>query len=281
MAYLIADSGATKCEWCLVTENKKQKFSTIGISPYFLSPTQIEDLFSTKVLKKTNGEAITHVHFYGTGLSNPENKQIITTALKNVFKKCTIQVNTDLLGAARSLCLKSKGIVCILGTGSNTGYYNGNKISKNSPALGYVLGDEGSGAFLGKKVIQHYLYETFDDELMNSFDKKFSQTKTEILNKVYKEPLPNKYLASFAIFLSDNRGHFMIENMIEDGLHEFIFHHLYKIGESWTNPIHFTGSIAYAFKDKIKEMFNLYELNLGKISKQPMDGLIEYHNSIQ
>lgn len=277
MAYLIADSGSTKCEWAFVNENATKKFSTIGVNPYFLSKEQIVDLLIKNVLTKSKNTIITAVYFYGTGLGNADNVKIIKAALKNVFSVAKLEVNTDILGAARSLLLNEKGIACILGTGSNAAYYNGSKIVKNSPGLGYILGDEGSGSYLGKKVIQHFLYKTFDEELEGIFKAKFLINKDEILNAVYKQPLANKYLASFSVFLSENRGHFMIENIIEDGLHDFFFQHLYKFRESWQYPISFTGSIAFAFKDVIKQICNLYELQLGKISKQPMDGLITFH----
>ncbi|MFY7963809.1 MAG: N-acetylglucosamine kinase [Chitinophagaceae bacterium] len=277
MSYLIADSGSTNCEWALVSENKTKKFSTIGINPYFLSQEQIITLFNTKVLPKTKQENISQIYFYGTGLSNIENLKIIKNTIKKVLPNAKAEINTDMLGAARSLLLKEKGIACILGTGSNAAYYNGNKIIKNSPGLGYILGDEGSGSYLGKKVLQHYLYKTFDEELTASFNAKFNVTKDDILNSIYKQPLANRYLATFSIFLSENRGHYMIENIIEDGLHDFFFHHLYKFRESWQYPISFTGSIAFAFKDIIKEICNNYELQLGKILKQPIDGLITYH----
>ncbi len=278
MSYLIADSGSTKCEWALVNEKKSKKFSTIGISPYFLTQEQIIDLLAKSVLPKTKQESISHIYFYGTGLGNAENLKIIKAALKKVFPPAKIDVNTDILGAARSLLQNQKGVACILGTGSNAAYYDSKKIAKNSPGLGYVLGDEGSGSYLGKKILQHYLYHTFDEDLISSFNARFNTTKDEILNNVYKQPSPNRYLATFSIFLSENRGHYMIENIIEDGLHDFIFQHLYKFRESWQYPISFTGSIAFAFKDVIKEICSIYELQLGKISKQPMDGLITFHS---
>lgn len=277
MAYLIADSGSTNCEWCLVNNTKKLKFSTIGISPYFLSKEEIIAIFNS-VKNKFKNTPIDNIYFYGTGLSNSNNVTVIKSSLKKVFSNSAIEINTDLVAAARALFKKEKGIACILGTGSNAGFYNGNKISKTSPSLGYVLGDEGSGAYLGKKVLQHYLYKTFDDELLSSFEKTYITDKFKILDKIYKQPLPNKYLASFTTFLSENRGHYMIENIIEDGLHDFVYQHLYKIGESWTNPIGFVGSIAFTFKDILKEIFNLYELKLGKIIKNPIDGLVEFHN---
>lgn len=275
---LIADSGATKCEWCLLEDGKKKKIMTTGISPYFLDAAQIEQLLLKTLVPKLKEAVIDEVFFYGTGLSNQNNVQVLKIVLKKVFKKAKIAVETDLTAAARALCGRSKGIACILGTGSNSCFYDGRKIAKNSPGIGYILGDEGSGAYLGKKVIQYYLYQTFDEELMVSFEKRFLTSPMDILENVYKKPLANRYLASFAIFLAENRGHYMIENIIEDGLNDFFFTHIYKYKESWTLPINFIGSIAYGFKDVLQDLCNTYELELGKVLKAPMKGLTEYHS---
>ena len=275
---LIADSGATKCEWCLIANGKKKKLLTTGISPYFLNEDQIYLLLQKQLVPKLKDAVINEVHFYGTGLSNQNNVEMLKAVLKKTFKKAKISVETDLMAAARALCGREKGIACILGTGSNSCFYNGRKMIKNSPGIGYILGDEGSGAYLGKKVIQHYLYQTFDEELMTSFEKRFLTSPIEILENVYKKPMANRYLASFAIFLAENRGHYMIENIIEDGLNEFFFTHIYKYKESWTHPINFIGSIAYGFKDILQELCNGYELELGKVMKAPMKGLIVYHS---
>jgi N-acetylglucosamine kinase-like BadF-type ATPase len=274
---LIADSGATKCEWRLVQGDKNKTILTQGISPYFLSEAQIKALLQNELLPKLKQAVPERIHFYGTGLSNKDNAAIVKKVLKSLFPASTIEVQTDLLAAARALCGKSKGIACILGTGSNSCYYDGKKIVKNSPGLGYVLGDEGSGAYLGKKVVQYYLYKTFDEELMARFEKRFQVSTIEILDHVYKQPLANRYLASYAIFLAENRGHYMIENIIEDGLNDFFFTHLYKYRESWTLPIHFIGSIAFGFRDVLKDLCNSYELELGKVIKAPMQGLLTYH----
>ncbi|MDE3145762.1 MAG: N-acetylglucosamine kinase [Bacteroidota bacterium] len=274
---LIADSGATKCEWCLLQNGKKKTILTQGISPYFLNGQQIISLLQKELLPKLKLTEVNEIYFYGTGLSNPNNSKIIKQSLKNLFPSAAIEVNTDLLAAARALCGNQKGVACILGTGSNSCYYNGKKIVKNSPGLGYILGDEGSGAYLGKKVIQHYLYNTFDADLMARFDAKFTTNTVEILEKVYKEPLANRYLATFAVFLAENRGHYMIENIIEDGLNDFFFTHLYKFRESWIMPINFIGSVAFGFKDILQELCGTYELELGNVLKKPMDGLVKYH----
>lgn len=274
---LIADSGATKCEWRLVDNGKSKTIITQGISPYFLNSAQISALLGKELVPKLKNAEVKDIHFYGTGLSNKENAAIIKKVLKGHFPKAKIEVQTDLLAAARALCGKKKGIACILGTGSNSCYYDGKKIVKNSPGLGYILGDEGSGAYLGKKVVQYYLYNTFDEDLKARFEKRFQVSTIEILDHVYKQPLANRYLASFAIFLAENRGHYMIENIIEDGLNDFFFTHLYKYRESWTLPIHFIGSIAFGFRDVLKELCNTYELELGNVIKAPMQGLLAYH----
>jgi len=278
---LVADSGATKCEWCLINNGKKKNIFTQGISPYFLNNDEIISLLQKELLPKIKNVVVEEIYYYGTGLSNSNNVRIIKQSLKKLFPSAKIEANTDLLAAARALCGDQKGIACILGTGSNSCYYNGKKIVKNSPGLGYILGDEGSGAYMGKKVIQHYLYNTFDQELKALFDARFTTNALEILENVYKKPLANRYMASFAIFLAENRGHYMIENIIEDGLNEFFFNHLYKYCESWTLPIHFIGSVAFGFKDILKDLCNTYELELGNVLQRPMDGLIKYHNNIK
>ena len=274
---LIADSGSTKTEWCLLEGKKKINVNTQGISPYFLTGSQVKEIIITELLPKLKKTVPAEIYFYGTGCSNPGNVKMIRQAIQAVFPKAMVKVDHDLTGAAKALCGNEKGIACILGTGSNSCYFNGKKIVKNSPGLGYVLGDEGSGTYLGRKVLQYYLYNTFDPDLMDRFNAKYQTNITEILDHVYKKPLPHRYLAGFAGFLAENRGHFMIENILEDGFNDFFFNHIYKYRESWTLPIHFVGSIAYGFRDILKEMCLSYELQLGKVLKNPMEGLIKYH----
>jgi glucosamine kinase len=274
---LIADSGATKAEWCLLGKNKKKVFFTQGISPYFLNQQQVADIIRKELFSKIRNIRIDEVNYYGTGCASPKNALIVKKAIHSVIKSPRVNVSHDLMAAARSLCQKSKGIACILGTGSGASYYNGKTIAKTSTGLGYVLGDEGSGAYLGKKVIQYYLYNTFDDELRARFDAKFVTNKIEILENVYKKPLPNRYLASFTLFLAENRGHYMIENIIEDGLNDFFFTHLIKFNEVWKMPVHFVGGVAFGFKDVLAELCNSYGFELGKVLKNPMEGLTEYH----
>jgi glucosamine kinase len=276
---LIAESGATKAEWCLMGKGKKASVTTQGISPYFFTEEKIIGLLQNELLpaipRAVDAEEI---HYYGTGMRNPENVKMLKRSLQQVFKKAEININDDMLAAARSLNGAGKGLACNLGTGSFCCYYNGKKIVKQTPGTGYILGDEGSGAYLGKKVIQYYLYGTFDEELRYKFDEKYKTSPVEVLENVYRKPLANRYLAGFAKFLADNRGHYMIENIIEDGLNDFFFTHLCKYKEIWTLPVSFVGSIAFGFKDVLKELCGAYEFELGKVLKSPMSGLVEYHS---
>ncbi|MDF2382120.1 hypothetical protein JMG10_11620 [Nostoc ellipsosporum NOK] len=274
---LIADSGATKAEWSLINGGKVKTIHTQGISPYFLNTEQIRDLLLKELSPKIKNVQVDELYYYGTGCANPDNVKLIKKALKQVFPDAYMEVTHDLMAAARALCGEEKGIACILGTGSNSCYYNGKKIIRNSPGLGYVLGDEGSGAYLGRKVLQYYLYGTFDDELRGRFDLTYMTNATEILENVYKKPLPNRYLAGFTYFLAENRGHYMIENIIEDGLNDFFFTHLCKYRETWKLPVNFAGSVAYGFRDVLAQLCQSYEFELGKVLQKPMSGLIAYH----
>jgi glucosamine kinase len=279
MAILLADSGATKCEWCLIKNGKKTTIFTQGISPYFLTIQQICQLLAVELIPSLKKTPVTEVYYYGTGLANPNNVKMLEKALRLTFPGAKVKADHDMMAAARALCGREKGVACILGTGSNCCYFDGKKILKNSPGLGYVLGDEGSGAYLGKKVIQYYLYNTYDEDLRYKFDLAFGVDRSEILENVYKKPLANRYLASFASFLAQNRGHYMIENILEDGLNDFFFQHLCKYNESWKYPIHFVGGVSYGFRDVVEELCRSYEFQLGRILKNPMEGLIDYHTN--
>jgi N-acetylglucosamine kinase-like BadF-type ATPase len=275
---LVADSGSTKTEWCLMDGKQRSTYFTQGISPYFQTSVQIEELVRGELLPQMAADRLPEaVFFYGTGCSGEQSVGIVHKALHAIWPKAKISVDTDLLGAARALCGREPGIASILGTGSNSCYYDGHTIVKNNPGLGFILGDEGSGALLGKKVLQYYLYQTFDEEMRFRFDEKFNITQEQILDRVYRGPLANRVLASFAPFLAENRGHYMIENILEDGLNDFFFSHIYKYSESWTAPLHFAGSVAWHFRDILEQLCQLYELQLGRILQNPMDGLAVFH----
>jgi glucosamine kinase len=277
MNILIADSGATKTEWSLLMDGKKKTFFTQGLSPFFLNSTQIDEILKKELWKKVKVVTIDEIYFYGTGCSSKENNRIVANAFKKQYPKAKITVNHDMLGAAISLCHNQKGVACILGTGSSACFFDGKKITKSRTGLGYALGDEGSGSYMGRKLIQYYLYDTFDAELKYAFEKKFAVDRKEILDHVYKQPFPQRYIASFTTFLSAHRGHYMIENIIEDSLLDFFFSHISKFKESWSQPVHFVGGIAFAFKDVLKDLCSNYKIELGTINKRPMDGLVKFY----
>lgn len=277
ISILIADSGATKTAWRLLENGKKTTFYTKGISPYYMIKDEIRDLIQKEFPKKMLSKSIDEVHYYGTGCKTTSKANVVLRAIKEIYPAAVIRVTHDLMGAAIATCGKEKGIACILGTGSNSCYFNGSRIVANSPGLGYVLGDEASGSYFGKVLVQHFLYKKLEDTLEKSFKKVFNTDKNEILHHVYKEPFPNRYLAGFAKFLSMHRGHYIIENIIEDGLREFMGTHLLSYPQSNQIPIHFVGSIAFHFKDKIDELCKVYGFRLGHVIQNPIEGLTHFH----
>lgn len=274
---LIADSGATKTAWILHENGKTIRFLTSGISPFLMTQPQIEQLIRTEFPPKILRKPIYYIYYYGTGCKGKSTAKIVTRSLESIYKNATISVTHDLMGAAIASCGDKAGIACILGTGSNSCYFNGKKIISNSPGLGYVLGDEASGAYYGKLLVQHYLYKKLDSALELAFEEEFKTSKDEILHHVYKEPFPNRYLANFAKFLSMHRGHYLVENIIEDGLRTFFDTHLLRYAHIRKIPVHFVGSIAFYFQDKIYELCNVYGFQLGKILKNPIDALSKFH----
>lgn len=276
---LIADSGSTKTAWCLIRENQQHQFETQGISLYFLESEEIKTVLEKELLPKlgVSSEAIQQIYFYGTGLAAPEKAQTMKMLLSEIFLQADIDIEHDLTGAARALCLHEEGLACILGTGSGACYFDGGKIVKSSPGLGFILGDEGSGAYLGKMLIQRYLYKTLDTALAKAFEQKYHLSKADILKSVYQESYPNRYLASFARFLGKNRGNEGAEAIIDQGIKDFLLLHIKSYEQSRRLPIHFVGGVADAFRDVIVRLCVQEGFHTGRILRKPMDGLIEYH----
>ena len=274
---LIADSGATKTVWRLLGDKKSYTFQSSGISPYHMTKEEILQLLKNELPAAIIKKPVSYVYYYGTGCKTSSKAAILSKAISSLFPAAKVKVTHDLMGAAIATCGKKSGIACILGTGSNSCYFNGKRIVSNSPGLGYVLGDEASGAYFGKILVQHFLYKKFDQTLEKAFLKKFNTSKDEILHKVYRESFPNRYLANFAHFLTAHRGHYIVENIIEDGLREFFGTHLVRYPQIEKLPVHFVGSIAFHFQDKIDELCNVYGFQLGQILKDPIEGLSKFH----
>ena len=280
MSYLIADSGSTKTDWCLIRNNKKPAhFTTQGINPFLQSAGSITEMLKNELPLSMLKSEPKSICYYGAGAATPEKQEVMQGILKAHFGINKVEVQGDMMAAARALCGDEKGVVCILGTGSSSCYYDGKKIKDRQPSLGYIAGDEGSGNYMGKRILQYFTYGTFDTQLMMDFEMRFGNDINLIVQKLYHEPYPNRYLASFVSLLVDNRGHYMVENIIEDCLNDFFTTTILKYRHSWKKPLFFSGSVAFAFSDIVESLCDQYELELGKIVKSPMDGLVKYYKA--
>lgn len=274
---LIADSGTTKTEWCIITDyGTSDTMVTSGINPFYQETNNISEILYKEFTGSRKFEAI---HFYGTGCINEEKQDIVKNALLQVFDTEEIFIGSDLLAAARSLCQNKPGFACILGTGSNSCYYNGNKIVLNVSPLGYILGDEGSGAVLGKKLLGDILKNQLPHKLINEFFETYPTSVAEILENVYKNPFPSRYLAGYTKFLSKTIKHPEIENIVISAFREFVIRNLLQYPEIHRTPVHFTGSIAFHFEGQLRKVIEEKNLIFGNIERAPMPGLIKYHIS--
>jgi len=274
---LIADSGTTKTEWCLITDDSTTEILvTPGINPFYQEVENIAAILQKEFYAAKIFDAI---YFYGAGCINKEKQEVVRKSLLQVFEADHIFIGTDLLAAAHSLCQNQSGVACILGTGSNSCYYNGSEIVDNVSPLGFILGDEGSGAVLGKKLIGDILKKQLPQSLINDFFETYHTTPAEILENVYKKPFPSRYLADFTKFLSKNIKYPEIENIVISSFREFVTRNLLQYPEIEKMPIHFTGSIAFHFEVQLRKAIEEQHLILGNIEQAPMKGLIRYHNS--
>jgi N-acetylglucosamine kinase-like BadF-type ATPase len=274
---LIADSGSTKTDWRLVNENSEiSSFSTIGFNPYFIDGSSVLRELEKSELSRFKKE-ITLIFFYGAGCSTEENRQIIKNSFSNFFINADINVNHDMLAAARSACGYKKGIVGILGTGSNSCLYDGNDIVENVTALGFVLGDYGSGANIGKRFIKAYLENELPKEISELFYATYKLTATDILEAVYKKALPNKFLASFSLFVSKHIDNVFIEQLVKEQFGLFFEKNICKYTNYQNQKIYLVGSIAFVYEQLIKDVANQYHLKIEKVIKQPIDGLVKFH----
>ncbi len=273
---LLAESGSTKTDWCIIKDGKAKHYNTQGINPFFLTSGEIAEIFNAELKINVAKTPIDKILYYGSGVANSEKKNILIRCLVDHFKTKNVHVENDLLAAALATCGTNKGIACILGTGSNSGYFDGKKFATKQVSLGFVLGDEGGGNHIGKRLLQHYLYNILEPEMRDKFDDMFKLTQDEILEAIYRRPFPNRFLAQFAPFCFANRGHFIIENIIEDCLNEFFINHLIQYKNAWKVPVHFVGSISYETKDVVATLCDQYGLQLGTIMKSPMQGLVKF-----
>ncbi len=274
---IIADSGSTKTAWRLIREDHSvDTLETEGINPYYQSTEEIAK-FLMETLVPHISEPVNGIHFYGAGCTNGK-EDFVRDALFSVLLSDHIEVKSDLYGAARALCFDEPGIACILGTGSNSCYYDGRSIVENISPLGFILGDEGSAAVLGKKLVADYLKKMMPESLRTLFAKEYSVSASEVLNRVYRSEFPNRYLAGFTPFLSENISNSYCEKLVVSEFQNFISRNILNYRESRSIPISFTGSVAYFFETQLRMVLQSNGLSIGKIVRQPIELLTEYHS---
>lgn len=275
---LIVDSGSTKSDWVLLKGLKERElFKTMGFNPYFHNETiianaikQNEDLFKY-------ASEVTQVFYYGAGASSDDLKAVVKRALKRVFTHADIVVDHDLLACAYATYTGVPAISCILGTGSNSCHFDGKTLTEEVPALAYILGDEGSGSYFGKKLLSAFLYKHLPDAISKDLVDKFELSKDVIMENVYMMPHANVYLASFMRFIAEHKQDPWIDQMVYQGLKEFIRIHVCCFKDHKEVPVHFIGSVGYFFRDQLEKAAKELEVTLGTVTRKPIDGLVQYH----
>ena len=275
---LVADSGSTKTDWGLMSsDGAVRHFQTIGINPYFYGSKQIYETLTVEIPNDLKCNDISRIYFYGAGCSSEQRIKRVRIALKKIFPNAAVMVDHDLLGAARALCGKERGIATIMGTGSNACLFDGEKIVDQHGGIGYILGDEASGAWLGKQLIQRVFYNELPGEIQASFDAKYGTDKNELINGIYKGKYPNRYLASFALFYRDWESHPYMVNIISQSFEEFVVRHILRFGGYTEVPFNALGSIAYYFQNILSEVLQEHNIRKGLIIRKPIDSLLNFH----
>ena len=283
---LLADSGSTKVHWCLVTTSGQcSDVFTDGINPLFQTTIAMQNSISNQLLPQIApllwAGTLTHVFFYGAGCT-PEKKVFVQKALETVFKKAEVFVASDMLGAARGLLGHEAGVACILGTGSGSCFYNGKDIEWCVPSLGYILGDEGSAAVLGKRLVGDLLKNQLGDDLKEAFFAEYNTSMADIIENVYRQPFPNRFLAKLSKFCADHIDDKRIHDLVYDHFVQFIRRNLVQYFKasgvrSQESGVGFVGSIAYYYKPILEEAMKAEGMPMGTILKDPIEGLKEFH----
>ncbi|MFO7745841.1 MAG: N-acetylglucosamine kinase [Psychroflexus sp.] len=276
---IIADGGSTKCDWILLNDNGEVelKTRTKGLNPAVFKPETLKSRIEENEDLKKIISKVTRVDFFGAGCGTPTPVKNLELILKDFFKDAEINVEEDMVAAALAATTEP-GIVCILGTGSNSCFFDGKKVHMEIESLGYVLMDEASGNYFGKRLIRDYYYKFMGDDMSREFSKRYDLDADTIKRNVYKEDNPNTYLASFAefIFTSEERNGYFYK-LIYEGIEKFIERRVMCFKQAQNVPIHFIGSIAFFSEDIIRDVAKRYHLDIGNIIRRPIDGLIEHY----
>lgn len=277
----IVDGGSTKCDWVLIDlyGNIHAQTHTQGMNPNGMDTQNIPTELAKNTLLNEQKNNVTHLFFYGSGCGLVENQEKIQNALQIFFPKANILVKDDLTAAAYSAYQGSPCIVGILGTGSNACFFNGEKIEKNLPSLGYLLGDEGSGYSLGKALVKHYFMKKLPPDLHQEFEENFSIKIEDFIKNIYHIPKPNAYLATFNPFLLERKEHFYIKNLLISEFRNYFEYQILPYNKKENTEVNFVGSIAYLYQDFLREIAQEFSLKIGTIVQKPIENLVEYHKN--
>ncbi len=275
---LIADSGSTKCDWVLVKDGKiVKRFSTIGFNPYFHNEAVISGTLRRKEPLYEHLQEIEQAFFYGAGCSTQDLQQVVARALYSILPSAKVYVGHDLEAAAYATYTGEPGIACILGTGSNSCFFDGKVVSEEVPALAYILGDEGSGAWYGKRLLSDYLYKRLPKAMSEGLKEEFGLNRDIVMDNVYMKPHANVYLASFMRFISSFKEDSYVQDLVFEGKTTFLKTHVCCYENFRDVPTHFVGSVAYYFSDILHQAAAKLHVHVGMIEKKPIDGLVNYH----
>ncbi len=275
---LIADSGSTHTDWVFIEKDEhEKKYQTAGFNPYYVPSHEMVNSLEKNLVPFVNNGAVRYVYFYGSGCSTDKKRFIVEEALGKVFPNAHTEVNHDLLGAARGLFNDRPGIACILGTGSNSCLYDGTGIRENIPSLGYFFGDEGSSAHIGRLFLTALLRKDLPVHILEEFEEAYSYNLEDILDAVYNQPRPNRFLGSFMPFIAGYREDPMIHALIFRSFDEFIQEQVIRYTDYQDYTVSYVGSVAYHMKNLLTNVARQYDLSIGDIHADPLDGLIKYH----
>ncbi len=272
---IIADSGSTKTRWVILNDNiVTYEFSTDGINPHFVDSNSIQEMVA-EVIPNDIRNQISKLTFYGSGCSGIEMCSIVDAAMKSLFINAEIDLHNDLVASAKALFSNKSGVACILGTGSNAAVWNGNSFIDSIISLGYVLGDEGSGAYIGRQIISDYFHNIVSETISKQLEDSYDMTLADVLKNTYSEKYPNRYLATFTKVLSANRGDAYVENLLENSFQAFVDFQLSTLEFDRTSlKVGFIGSIALHFKDVVKKVLLKNGYQIGEFYQEPMNGLL-------
>lgn len=275
---LVADSGSTKIDWCLIdNEKNKRYFHSMGLNPYNVSVNTIENEITENILPYIPVREKMQMFFYGSGCSTTQKKILMKDIFQHHLPNVNIHIEDDLLGAARATCANETGIVAILGTGSNSCLYDGEKIIENIPSLGYVLCDEGAGTNIGKIVLRNYLREQMPKHIHKQFAEEYPGEEVDFLTRLYQGEKPNFYIASFAKFVISRQKDIYCKKIIEEAFNNFFVMQVAQYKDYQYHPINVVGSIGYYAKDIFKNVAKQHNMKVGKIIHAPLEGLLDYH----